>query len=76
MSHLCKVGGSKGLGVHVSVAEFPVDLPRLDLAHGDLFLDIVEDHQEVFALLGVSLAIVTTALLSSMMTTAGSSRVI
>ncbi len=54
MSHFCKVGGSKGLGVHVRIVEFPVDLPHLDLTQGDLFLDIVEDHQEVFALLGVS----------------------
>ena len=34
--------------------ELPVDLPRFDLAQGYLFLDAIEYHQEVLALLCIS----------------------
>ena len=35
-----------------------LDLARLDLVQGDLLLDVVEDHQEVFTLLALSRVVV------------------
>ena len=49
---------SERLYVHVGVVEFPIDLARFDLVQGDLLLDVVEDHQEVFTLLALSRVVV------------------
>ena len=49
-----KVRGAEWLGVHVRIVALPIDLARLDLSQCDLLLDIIEYHQEVFALLRVS----------------------
>ena len=54
MSHVSKGGGAKGLGVEVRVVEFPVDLASFNLTEGDLLLDIIDDHEKMFAFLCVS----------------------
>ncbi len=42
----------------VGIVEFAVYFTGLDLAKGDLFFDIVDDHQEMFAFLGMSTVLV------------------
>jgi hypothetical protein len=49
----------------VGIVEFAVYFTGLDLAKGDLFFDVVDDHQEMFAFLGMGTVLVITALLSS-----------
>ena len=45
--------------MQVGIVKFPEeDLAGFDLAEGDLLLDVIEDHQEVFAFLGVSRIVV------------------
>ena len=39
--------------MEVRVVEFSEYFPRFYLSCGDLFFDVVDNHQEVFALLGV-----------------------
>ena len=72
-----KVRGAEWLGMHVRIVELPVvDLACLDLSQCDLLFDVIEDHQEVLALLGVSRVVVghcDDGAVSSMMM-AGSSR--
>ena len=38
--------------MEVGVIEFAVNLASLYLSEGDLFFDVVDDHQEMFAFLG------------------------
>jgi len=44
--------------MHIRGVEFPEDLACFDLAQDYLFFDVVQHHQEVLALLGVSGVIV------------------
>ena len=44
--------------MHICGVKFPEDLASFDLAQDDLFFDVVQYHQEVLALLGVSGVIV------------------
>ena len=44
--------------MHIGRVQFSVDLARFDLAEVDLFFDVVDDHQEMFAFLGVSAIII------------------
>ena len=52
MSHCEEFRGAEGLGVHAE------DLSSFDLAQYDLFLDVVQDHQEVLTFLGISRVVV------------------
>ena len=54
VSHVSESGGAKGLGMEVRIVEFPVDLASFNLAEGDLLLDIIDNHEKVFAFLGIS----------------------
>ena len=54
MGHGEEFRGAEGLGVHVRCVELAEDFSGFDLAQYDLFLNIVQDHQEVFTLLGIS----------------------
>ena len=54
-------------GMEVGIIEFAVDLASLNLAERDLFLDILENHEEMLALLGIGSVVVGTAMLSSIM---------
>ena len=58
MGHGGVAGAAKGFGVEIGVVEFAVNFAGLDLAEGDLFFDIVDDHQEMFAFLGMSTVLV------------------
>ena len=51
MGHGGVAGAAKGFGVEIGVVEFAVYFAGLDLAEGDLFFDIADDHQKVFAFL-------------------------
>ncbi len=44
--------------MHVCGVEFAEDLASFDLAQYNLFLDVVQDHQEVLPLLGVCRVVV------------------
>ena len=44
--------------MHVGSVEFSVDLACFDLAEVDLFLDVVDYHQEMLAFLGVTSVVV------------------
>ena len=58
MSHGSIAGAAKGLSMEVGIVEFAVYFTGLDLATGDLFFDIVDDHQEMFAFLGMGTVLV------------------
>jgi hypothetical protein len=51
MGHGGVAGAVKGFGVEIGVVECAVYFAGLDLPEGDLFFDIVDDHQKVFAFL-------------------------
>ena len=51
MGHGGVAGAAKGFGVEICVVEFAVYFAGLDLPEGDLFFDIVDDHQKVLAFL-------------------------
>ena len=68
MGHGGVAGAAKGFGVEIGVVEFAVYFAGLDLAEGDLFFDIVDDHQKVLAFLYMGAVFVgdgDNALLSS-----------
>ena len=52
VGHGCVTGAAERLGVEIRVVELAVDLSDLYLSKGNLLLDIVDDHQEMFAFLG------------------------
>lgn len=58
VGHLRECRAAQGFGVEVSIIEFAVDFPGLNLTDGDLLFDVVEDHQEMFAFLGIGCVIV------------------
>ena len=52
MGHGCVTGAAERLGVEVCVVELAVDLAGLYLSKGNLLLDVINDHQEMFTFLG------------------------
>ena len=40
--------------MQIGVVQFSEDLAGFDLAEGDLLFDVIDDHQEMLAFLGVS----------------------
>ena len=58
VGHLRIGRAAQGFFVEVGIIEFAVDLSSLDLAEGDLLLDINENHEEMLALLGICSVIV------------------
>ncbi len=58
MSHCEEFRGAERLGVHIRCVELAEDFSGFDLAKYDLFLNVVQDHQEVFTLLGISRVVV------------------
>ena len=52
VGHGCVTGAAERLGVEIRVVELAVDLSGLYLSKGNLLLDIIDDHQEMFAFLG------------------------
>jgi hypothetical protein len=53
MGHGGVAGTAKWLGMKVDIVEFTVYFAGLDLTEGNLFLDVVDDHQETFTFLSV-----------------------
>jgi len=58
VGHCEEFRGAERLGVHVRCVELAEDFSGFDLAQYDLFLNVVQDHQEVFTLLGISRVVV------------------
>jgi hypothetical protein len=58
VSHCEEFRRAERLGVHVRCVEFAEDFSGFNLAQYDLFLDVVQDHQEVLTLLGISRVVV------------------
>ena len=54
MGHVDEGRCPQGLRVHVCRVELSVDLAGFDLAKVNLCFDVVNDHQEMFAFLGVA----------------------
>ena len=73
VSHVLERGGSERLRMEVCIVELAIDLACFELSEGDLLFDIIENH---FAYPESLLAIVTTALLSSMMIAGSSSGIL
>ena len=59
MGHGSVARTAKGLRMKVGVIKFAVYFTGLDLTKGDLFFDIVDDHQEMFAFLGMGTVLVS-----------------
>jgi hypothetical protein len=58
MGHGSVARTAKRLRMKVRVIKFAVYFTGLDLTKGDLFFDIVDDHQEMFAFLGMGTVLV------------------
>ena len=58
VGHLRVCRAAQGFGMEVDIIEFAVDLASLDLAERDLLLDLVENHEEMLALLGIDSVVV------------------
>ncbi len=58
MGHGSVARTAEGLRMKVGVIEFAVYFTGLDLAKGDFFFDMVDDHQEMFAFLGMGTVLV------------------
>ena len=53
MGHGGVTGTAEELDMKVRIVKFAVDLAGLDLSEVNLLLDVIDDHQEMFAFLGM-----------------------
>ena len=53
MGHGGVAGTAKWFGMKVGIVEFSVYFAGLNLTEGKLLLDVVDDHQEMFAFLSM-----------------------
>ena len=58
MGHGCVTGAAERLGVEVRIVECAIDLAGLDLSKGNSLFDVIDDHQKMFAFLGMCTVII------------------